>query len=379
VRWEFGTANRILFGPGAAADLPGLAQATGKRPLVVTGADPARHASVLAAIDGPRFSVRGEPTVDAARSGAAAFRDSACDFVLALGGGSVLDAGKAIAILAPNSGEPLDYLEVVGQGKAFEKPAVPVVAVPTTAGTGAEVTRNAVLGSPEHHLKASLRHASMLPRLALVDPELTYSLPPAQTAATGLDALTQLIEPYVSHRANPLTDVLCLEGIRLVLRSLYKAYENGSDAEARRNMSQAALFGGMALANAGLGVVHGFAAPIGGMFTAAHGAVCAALLPHGMRTNVIALRSRAPRHASVERYRRVASELTGRADATAEEGIHVVAQLCEAVSVAPLRTYGLTEDHLEELCEKAASASSMKANPISLTPAELRQTLVAAL
>jgi alcohol dehydrogenase class IV len=379
VRWEFATANRIVFGPGTAKDLPALAQSVGNRALIVTGADPVRNADVLARIDGPRFPVSGEPTVQAVGEGAAVCRTEACDCVVAIGGGSVLDAGKAIAAMIHNSGEPLDYLEVVGAGRTLTSAAAPVIAVPTTAGTGAEVTRNAVLGSPEHQVKASLRHVSMLPRIAIVDPQLTYSLPAAQTAATGLDALTQLIEPYVSARANAFTDVFCLEGMRLVMRSLRRACRNGGDMEARRDMSQAALFGGLALANAGLGVVHGFAAPIGGMFHAPHGAVCAALLPHGMRTNVRALAVRAPQHPSNERYRRVAAELTGDPDADAEAGIDSVAALCEDLQVPPLRAYGIAEQHVEGLCTKASAASSMKANPLPLTEDELRWTLRAAL
>ena len=231
--------------------------------------------------------------------------------MIGLGGGSAIDAAKAIAALAANGGDPLDYLEVVGRGRSLTQPSLPCIAIPTTAGTGAEVTRNAVLASPEHGIKASLRSATMLPRLALVDPELTYSLPAAVTASTGLDALTQLIEPFTSSKANPLTDALCREGMMRAARSLRTAYEDGRDAAAREDMALASLFGGLALANAGLGVVHGFAGPVGGTFHAPHGAVCAAFLPHVMAVNARALRTRQPGSAALARYDEIARILTG--------------------------------------------------------------------
>ena len=196
------------------------------------------------------------------------------------------------------------------KGSRWQRDPHPFIAVPTTAGTGSEVTRNAVLGSPEHGVKVSLRDPRMLPRVAIVDPELTAGLPPAITASTGLDALTQLIEPYVCSRANPMTDALCLDGIRMAASSLPRAFADGNDAEARTGMSYASLLGGMALANAGLGVVHGFAAPVGGMFDAPHGAVCAALLAAGMRQNIAALRARSPQSEALLRYARIARALT---------------------------------------------------------------------
>ena len=232
--------------------------------------------------------------------------------VVGIGGGSVIDTAKAIAALVSNSGEPLDYLEVIGKGCALERAPVAFIALPTTAGTGSEVTRNAVLGSPEHGVKASLRSPMMLPRLSVIDPELTVELPPALTASTGLDALTQLIEPYVSSRANAMTDLYCLEGMRRVSRSLRRAFVDGGDKEARTDMAFASLLGGLALANAGLGVVHGFAAPMGGMFDAPHGAVCAALLPHGVAANIRALRSRGANGDALRRYAEVAAILCDR-------------------------------------------------------------------
>jgi len=219
----------------------------------------------------------------------------------------------------------------------------------------------------------------MLPRLAVVDPELTYDLPQTITASTGLDALTQLIEPYVSIRANPMTDSICVEGMRRASRSLCRAYHHGRDPEARTDMSLASLLGGVALANAGLGVVHGFAAPIGGMFLAAHGAVCAALLPHGMDVNIRALRARALESESLRRYEAVARILTGDQSARAEDGVKWVSQVCQELKIPPLSSYGIDEQDVPVLVEKASRASSTKGNPITLTAEELREVLTRAL
>jgi alcohol dehydrogenase class IV len=385
MRFEFATAARVVFGRGTFREAGTLAREQGfRRALVVTGGSP-RHTAPLvetlaaAGVSHDFFAVPGEPTVALAERGVAAAREAACDGVIALGGGSALDAGKAIAALTTNPGPALDYLEVIGAGRPLNRPPLPLVAIPTTAGTGAEVTRNAVLGSPEHRVKVSLRSALLLPRVALVDPELAVSLPPAVTASTGLDALTQLIEAYVCARPNPLTDALCVEGLRRAARALQRAVERGDDLAAREDMALAALFSGMALANAGLGAVHGFAAPIGGHFPAPHGAVCAALLPHVMAANLRALRERAPSHSSLARYDEVARLLTGSPTASADQGLEWVARLVRDLNIPPLQQHGVTRAEFEQLIEAAARASSMKANPIALTAEELAGVLEAAL
>src|SRR5664279_1027412 len=291
MRFEFATAARILFGEGVVRAVGPAAAAMGRRTLLVTGVSRDRAAPLTALLEAAGvacapFTVPGEPTVELVRAGAATARGEHCDLVIAMGGGSAIDAGKALAAMLANPGDPLDYLEVIGRGQPLAQASVPFIAIPTTAGTGTEVTRNAVLASPEHRVKASLRSPSMLPRLAVVDPELTYGLPAAITASTGLDALTQLIEPYVSVRANPMTDQFAIEGMRRAATALPRVWENGGDREARGEMAWASLLGGMALANAGLGAVHGFAAPLGGMWNAPHGAVCAALLPYAMEVNI---------------------------------------------------------------------------------------------
>ena len=383
MRFEFATAARIVFGPGTAGEVAPAAREMGKRALIVTGRGAGRASALISSlrtssVECVPFIVAGEPTVDLVRLGARSAREERCDLVIAFGGGSAIDAGKAIAALAANAGDVLDYLEVVGKGQALGRPPLPFIAVPTTAGTGSEVTRNAVLASPEHRVKASLRSPLMLPRLAVVDPELTYGLPPRITASTGLDALTQLIEPYVSSRANPMIDALCLEGIRRASRSLARAYKDGSDTEARLDMSLASLFGGLALANAGLGAVHGFAAAIGGAFDAPHGAICAALLPSVMEMNIRALRARAPQSPALVRYEEIARVITKSAGASAEEGADAVGQLCDELQIPPLAAYGAGAEHVGALVEAASRASSMKANPIALTPDELREILAGA-
>lgn len=384
MHFEFATAAKIVFGPGTVREVAPAAKGMGRRTLVVTGASPERLSRITGELEaagvlGPGFRVSGEPTVDLVRQGVSLAREGRCDIVVAAGGGSAIDAGKAVAAILANGGDPLDYLEVIGKGRPLTRPSAPFIAVPTTAGTGSEVTRNAVLASPEHGVKASLRSAGMLPRLAVVDPELTYGLPPPLTASTGLDALTQLIEPYVSIRSNPMTDAICREGLQRVGRALPRAHRNGQDREAREDMSLASLFGGLALANAGLGAVHGFAAPVGGMFDAPHGAVCAALLPHAMRVNLQALRTRVPDSETLRRYETVARLLTGNGSTSADDGASWVDQLCRDLAVPRLRTYGITEKHVPVLIEKAAKASSMKGNPIVLSSDELTEILSSAL
>ena len=384
MRFEFATATRIVFGPGALREVGPLAREFGPRALVVTGAD-ARRAEPLQTVlrehglSSTTYSTRGEPEIETVRQGVALAKQENCSLVIAFGGGSALDAGKAIAAMLTNPGELLDYLEVIGRGQALTKPSTPFFAIPTTAGTGTEVTRNAVLASPRHQVKVSLRSPLMLPKVAVIDPELTYDLPPAVTASTGLDALTQLIEPYLSSRASPMTDALCVDGIRRVARSLRTAFGNSRDEAARTDMSLASLQGGLALANAGLGAVHGFAGPIGGQFPAPHGAVCAALLPHVMKTNLNALRLRQPAAETLRRFDEVARLVTSSPAANAEAGIEWVRRLVADLQIPPLRHYGLSPQHTADLVSKASQASSMRANPIALTPAEMAGILERAL
>src|ERR1700761_8542320 len=339
--FEFSTASRIVVGPGRAAELPELVAGLGTRVLVFTGASPARHEQLLKSLHTPLavFPVSGEPTIEMARVGAAAARDHGADVVTAIGGGSVIDLAKAVAMLAGNGGDPLDYLEVVGSGQPIIQPSAPCVAVPTTAGTGAEVTANAVLASPAHQLKASLRSPLMIPRVALVDPQLTLSCPPEVTAASGLDALTQCLEPFVSVQANPLTDGLAREGLRQAARGLRAAFDDGSNLTARTEMAICSLLGGISLANAKLGAVHGLAGVIGGRADVPHGLACAALLAPGMQANIRALRLSG--RPSARRYTEVARLLTGNRSASVDDGVAWIRETAAVLGVPPLAAFGL--------------------------------------
>ncbi len=380
MHFEFATATRIIFGGGSLAEIGPIAADFGKHALVVTGGTSLRAGTLLDYLTSHQvsfttFTVIGEPTTETARNGMQKARRNRCDMVIGIGGGSALDAGKAIAALLTNQGDLLDYLEVIGRGQPLVNPPAPYIAIPTTAGTGAEVTRNAVLLSPEHKVKVSLRSAMMLPKVALVDPDLTHSMPPPVTAGTGIDALTQVIEPYVSHLSTPLTDTFCLDGMHRAARSLRKAFDNGEDLRAREDMALTSLYGGLALANAKLGAVHGFAGPFGGMFEAPHGAICAALLPYVMEINVRALKERRPDSEALMRYDEIGQILSGNPAAGAADGVVWVQELCEDLRVPHLGAYGLDEDALPTLIKKAAQASSMKGNPIKLTGNEMEEIL----
>ncbi len=298
--------------------------------------------------------------------------------MISVGGGSVIDAGKAVAGMLANPGEVRDYLELAGGGKPLLKRGVPFIAVPTTAGTGTEVTRNAVLDVPEHKVKASLRSSHLLARLAVVDPELTLSLPPAITAYTGMDALTQLIEPFVSNAANPFTDGVCREGLTRAARSLARAYRDGSDVAAREDMALAALFGGIALANARLGAVHGFASVLGGTTGHAHGAICARLLPFVMEANIRAVHERGD-PTIIQRYIEIARALTGDPEADAWDGVSWVRGLCAEMKIPPLRVAGLSITDCGRLIPLVQRASSMQGNPVKLSDEELHGILEASL
>eukprot|EP00727_Mastigamoeba_balamuthi_P010717 m51a1_g6268 hypothetical protein (385) ;mRNA; r:141153-142630 len=372
--FEFATAARVVFGRGAVKQAGAIARSFGSRALVVLGARPESAAPLLsslaaAGVASAQFAVLSEPCTTTIA------REDKSDVVVALGGGSAIDVAKAVAALLTNGGEPLDYIEIVGRGMQFAKPGAPCIAIPTTAGTGAEVTKNSVLCVPEAGLKASLRSNYLLPRVAIVDPELTLTLPAAVTRNTGLDALTQCIEPYVSNKANPLTDALCREGMTRAARSLRHAVNDPSRLQAREDMCVASLFGGMCLANAKLGAVHGFAGPLGGMLQSApHGALCAAVLPHVVRANIQALERLAPSdpaRQALARYAEVARICTGRAEATALDAAEWLGALCRDLQVPGLGSYGLREQQIPELVQKVSKASSTKGNPVVLSDAEL--------
>jgi alcohol dehydrogenase class IV len=376
MQFEFSTAGRITFGPGVCDQIPDLVAGYGPRAFLVLGGTPERLSRVIDPIAArgvacQSFRVNGEPTTQIVQTAVQSARVASTDVVVAIGGGSVLDTGKAVAALLTNEGDLFDYLEVVGKGRPLRKAAAPCIAVPTTAGTGAEVTFNAVLGVPDQRVKVSIRSHLMLPCRAIVDPLLTHSMSPALTASTGLDALTQLIEAFVSNKANPLTDGVCREGLQRAGRSLRRAFQDGRDADAREDMSLASLFSGMALANAKLGAVHGFAGPLGGMTDAPHGVICGKLLPVVCQANVRALHNRAADSPALTRFDEVGRILTGKSTARAADAVTWIEELCAALGRPGLRQYGLSEDDFPTVAAKARNASSMKGNPVELTDEEL--------
>jgi alcohol dehydrogenase class IV len=325
------------------------------------------------------LAVSGEPTVELVREGVHFARRERCEAVVAMGGGSALDAGKAVAALVTNAGDALDYLEVIGRGQSLLRPALPFIAIPTTAGTGSEVTRNAVLLARQAQVKVSLRSPLLLPKAAIIDPQLLMGAPASVLISSGMDALSQLIEPFLSARANPLTDALAREGIRRSVRSLRRAVQEGADEAAREDLAVASLMGGLCLANAGLGAVHGFAAPAGGMFEAPHGAVCAALLAPVMAVNAHALAARAPGHPATGRFDELGFLLTGAAHGGSAKAVTWLTDLQHELAVPGLGSYGMTAADVPTLVEKAKAASSMKGNPIVLTDDELAEIALRAL
>ncbi len=376
MNFEFATAQRIIFGSGKLQQLPVMVERSGNRPALITGSSAERIMPVFQALknsglDPAAFSIKGEPTTERIAILAEQARSQGCDCVVAFGGGSVIDAGKAIAALLTNSRDLMDYLEVIGKGEPLTEKPAPCIAIPTTAGTGAEVTRNSVLLSPEHKVKVSLRHPLMLPTVALVDPELTISMSPEITASTGLDAFIQLLEAFVSIKSNSLTDGICREGLAKAARALPRAYHNGDDLAAREDMALASLFGGLALANAGLGAIHGFSGPLGGMFSAPHGTICAALLPAVVKANIQALEDRSAENPALVKYQEAFRIITGSNNAGLADGLQWISDLCSSLKVPRLAELGITEPDFPTIIAKSKNASSMKGNPIQLTDDEL--------
>jgi alcohol dehydrogenase class IV len=378
--FAFATAGRISFGAGTATEIPGAVVAHGRRVLVVTGSTPSRY-DVLDALDEAdvevvRLQARREPTVDDARDAARAARG--CDVVLGLGGGSVLDLAKAAGALAATE-DVMDHLEVIGRGRPLNAPGLPVVAVPTTAGTGSEVTANAVLSSPEDGVKVSLRGPTVLPHVAIVDPLLTLGCSRTVTASAGLDAFTQCLEPLVSPQASPLTDGFARTGLAAAARSLRTAYTDGSDVTARTDMALCSLLGGMALANAKLGAVHGIGGVVGGMTDGPHGAICAALLPSVVTVTLAALRDRQPRSIALSRYARAADLVTGESGSRSEDLVAWIRETCQVLSIPGLSAYGLAAEDVDAVVAAASRSSSIKGHPVELSEDELRRIVLSSM
>ncbi len=384
MEFSFATANTIHFGNGISRTISSLLPRGTDRAFVVTGSNPSRHKPILDLLEknGAQLeshSIDKEPTVDSLNDAVQSARAFEPKAVIAIGGGSAIDAGKAVAALIHNQGDLMEYLEVVGKGRPLAYPSTPCMAIPTTAGTGAEVTRNSVIGVPEAGVKVSLRSPHMLPRWAVVDPELTFQLPPELAAYTGMDALVQCIEAFLCKQANPLTDALATEGIKRASRSLKTACGADLDREAKSDMCVASLCSGIALANSKLGAVHGLAGTIGGMIDAPHGALCACLLLPAFRANLEIVSRRESTNDSVDKFDEIARLVTGNPSAKSNYALAWLEGLIDELPLKPLAELGFIEAHISEASEKAARSSSIQGNPIDLAPADLREILQDAL
>lgn len=372
--FSFASASQIIFGNNSSGKLPKIVKELGAKVLLVTGKNSERAWACLKEneFDISIFKIEQEPTTQIIQNGILQARKESCDVVIGFGGGSVIDGAKAIAALVPNEGDMMNYLEVIGQGLPLTKPPLPCIAVPTTAGTGAEVTKNSVIKSTEQQVKVSLRSDLMYPNYAVIDPVLTHSMPPALTASTGVDALTHLLETFVSHQANPFVDMMCREGLKRISKSLLKAYKEGSNAGAREDMAMASMLGGMALANAKLGAIHGFAGPVGGMLPIAHGAICAGLMPAVFEMNIELVKEQ---KLDTTKFDELARILTGNDMAIADDAVVWASTLVADLEIPTLGKLGLNEDLFPSLLEKGKSASSMKGNPVKLNDEQLQWIL----
>jgi alcohol dehydrogenase class IV len=381
ITFDFNTAQRILFGPGKIIEVGEIIRSYGLRISIISGLPEGKIIRRLIEIldkSGVKCqldSIFSEPTIQNVSELLSRVKSFLPDAVIGIGGGSAMDTAKAVSALLTNPGEIIDYLEVIGRGKQIVENPLPMIAIPTTSGTGSEVTRNAVIGDTEHHIKVSLRSPLLIPKVALVDPELTIDLPPSITASTGMDAITQLIESFTSNKSNPITDALCKEGLGRAVRSLRETYYNGGLLAARQDMALASLLSGIALANSKLGVVHGFAAVLGGMFDAPHGAICARLLPFAIGANFKAITEREMLSETVNKYAEIAKIITGHREASIEDGIFWLHRLSNELQINPLRHIGLDRNLFDVIVQQTKKASSTQGNPIRLSDAELLKIL----
>jgi alcohol dehydrogenase class IV len=380
MQFEFSTASKIVFGSGLFNSLGEIIARFGKKTLIICGAPQYLLVKLKELLDAKSivytvYLAAGEPTINSIQDTLTSIGQTTYDCIIGIGGGSAIDTAKTISALLTNPGDLTDYLEVIGLKKPIKFPTLPLIAIPTTAGTGSEVTKNAVIGIPTQRVKVSLRSDYLLPKISLIDPELTISLPKNLTATTGLDALTQLIEAYTCLNPSPMIDPICIEGITRISKSFIKAYDDGDDLLAREDMSLASLFSGIALANVKLGVVHGLAGAIGGVTNAPHGAICASLLSNAMSVNIRAIQNRMPNHPVLERYIKIGKILTNNPSATFEKAILWVKNFCQHVKMQPLYSLGLTKTDFDNLIERAQQSSSLKGNPIILFNDEIRTIL----
>lgn len=368
--FTFATADTIRFGRGVVAEASSFALARARKVLLVRSRSVPAADRIAKALRNSaevlELTATGEPDLPGIIEDLAKTRDFAAEIVIAIGGGAVIDHGKALAALLPAPHGPMRYLEVVGEGQPLDAPPLPLIAIPTTAGTGAEVTRNAVIQVPEAARKVSLRDTRMYPALALIDPDLCLTCPKAVTLASGLDAITQVIEPFICARANPMTDTLCQDAIPRGLVALRQLVEH-DDTSAWDDMALTSVFGGLALANSGLGAVHGFAGVIGGQTGAAHGAICGALLPHVLAANLHASPPDSPANTRISWVLGQISQHYG----TLTE----FSTWCRDHGLETLEQLGVSPAQHDQIVQDARNASSFKANPADLDIPSLKHIL----
>jgi alcohol dehydrogenase class IV len=379
MNFEFGTAQRIIFGKGCVDQAHGIVTGYGRRLLLITGKHNQFDSPIInQQSDTKQYEILQivsdkEPSIGFIQDSLKTIQDFRPEVVVSIGGGSVIDTGKALAILSSNKGEILDYLEVIGKGNPLTKESLPFIAIPTTAGTGSEATRNAVIHDQASGLKVSLRSPFMLPRVAMIDPFLTQGLPPEITASTGMDALTQVIEPLITRKSNPITDSICYYAVSIAREALLTAFHDPGNLEAREQMALVSLFGGIALANSGLGVVHGFAAAIGGMYPGIHhGQICAALLPASFAMNYLASKSK-PEYADItHRMEKISWLLAGKSQTKLDVPLR---KLISEIGIPDLDKLGIEKMDYPSIVEKALKSSSIKGNPFDLSREELYRIL----
>ena len=384
IQFDFSTSPRIIFRSGVVSDIGKIAKGFGNNALLVTGshiqaASVVKQNLISGGLKVTEFVREGEPSDQTIREGMKLAKSVDIDLVIACGGGSSIDTGKAISALMTNPGELEDYLEIVGKGHPLAKPAMPFIAIPTTAGTGSEVTRNAVIRIQAHGIKVSLRGQNIVPRIAIIDPELIFYLSSEITAYTGMDALTQLIEPYLTLKSNPFTDAICLEGMKRSKRSLMKAFQSIEVLEAREDLCLASLFGGIALANSGLGAVHGIAGVIGGTNPAPHGALCARLLPYVFEMNANLIFQGSKDSIVYEKMRHIGRILLDVDANNMSDAVKYLEDLIENLKINRLSAYGVSVKDFPIIIEHSLSSSSMKGNPIPLGGEEIKRILEKAL
>jgi len=380
--FNFQAPSEIIFGSGKIDELVNIIKPISENIIIIKGAsnrfDYIFETLKSSGIDYSIYCVKNEPLIEDVDRAVTLAKTNLSNLVLGIGGGSVIDVAKAVGIMLLNPGEVLDYLEVIGKGEKLTEPSIPTIIVPTTSGTGAEVTKNSVLKSIQHKRKVSMRSPEMIPKTVLIDPKLMLTLPSTTTTYTGMDALTQVIEPFISSLSNPFTDSLCRDAIPRAVEALVGLKEKPSDIKLREEMAYVSLMGGLALANAKLGAVHGFAGPIGGMFEIPHGLICAILLPNTIKVNIEAIESLGLEE-DINKYNQLAKLISSDKNLTIRDLPKFLYDLNKKLEIPTLSHFGIKKSDLKEIVDLSKNSSSMKGNTVSLTETQMMNILESSL